>query len=214
MQRDHRLKEDRLGARDVLDGLTWHGIGQEPDEIAGMASPDGDANFRIGLEAAYARAVACARVDDHKGSALVIDLDALRRDDPRQCIVYRPFEGATVRHQFNLEMQDVGNLLLQMLAILVPSLAHDVEKKNCPLYRVGGVIRIGGDGVEEGAATVVWRSSRHLTLPSIREQSRLQATVVRATIPYCAERFRSEFLPAQPAYRSQPCLGVAAISRC
>ena len=37
MQRDDLFEEDRFGARDVLDGLARHRIGQEADEIAGMA---------------------------------------------------------------------------------------------------------------------------------------------------------------------------------
>ena len=37
MQRDDLFEEDRFGAGDVLDGLARHRIGQEADEIAGMA---------------------------------------------------------------------------------------------------------------------------------------------------------------------------------
>ena len=64
MQRDDLLQEHRFGARDVLDGLARHRIGQEADEIAGMAGLEGDADLAVGLEAADARAVPRARIDD------------------------------------------------------------------------------------------------------------------------------------------------------
>ena len=37
MKRDDLFEEDRFGARDVLDRLAGHRLGQEADEIAGMA---------------------------------------------------------------------------------------------------------------------------------------------------------------------------------
>ena len=69
MQRDDLLEEDRLGARDVLDGLARHRLRQEADEIAGMAGLHRDADFAVGLEAADARAMAGARIDDDERTA-------------------------------------------------------------------------------------------------------------------------------------------------
>jgi hypothetical protein len=37
MQGDDFLQKDRLGTRDILDGLARHRVRQEADEIAGMA---------------------------------------------------------------------------------------------------------------------------------------------------------------------------------
>ena len=45
----------RLGARDAFDGLARHRLGQEADEVAGMAGLHRDADFAVGLEAADAR---------------------------------------------------------------------------------------------------------------------------------------------------------------
>ncbi len=83
MQRDDLLEEDRLGARDVLDGLARHRIGQEADEIAGMAGLERDADLAVGLEAADAGTMPGARVDDDERPPRRIDLDARRRNDPR-----------------------------------------------------------------------------------------------------------------------------------
>ena len=61
---DHPLEERGLGLHDVLDRLPRHRLGQEADEVAGMAGAHGDADLAVGLEAADARPVAGARVDD------------------------------------------------------------------------------------------------------------------------------------------------------
>ena len=58
-----------LGSRDVLDRLPRHGFGQEADEVAGMPRLEGDADLAVGLEAADARPVSGARIDDDKGTA-------------------------------------------------------------------------------------------------------------------------------------------------
>ena len=63
--------------------LARHRVGQEADEIAGMAGLERDADLAVGLEAADPGPVPGARIDDDEGPARRIDLDALRRDDPR-----------------------------------------------------------------------------------------------------------------------------------
>ena len=81
MQRDDLFKKDCLGARDIFDGLSGHRLGQKPDEIAGMARFEGDADLAVGLEAADAWAVARAGIDDHERPPRRIDLIASRRND-------------------------------------------------------------------------------------------------------------------------------------
>ena len=85
MQRDDFFEEYRLGAGDILDGLARHRLRQEADEIAGMPGLEGDADFAVGLEAADARTVSGARIDDDERSPRRIDLDAGGRNDPHQC---------------------------------------------------------------------------------------------------------------------------------
>ena len=107
MQRDDLLKEYRFGTRDVLDRLAGHRLGKESDEVAGMAGLEGDADFAVGLEAADARAVSRARIDDDEGAARLVYLGARRRDDPGQCVVDRPCELAAINDQFDLVFQHV-----------------------------------------------------------------------------------------------------------
>ena len=57
------LDEQRLGAADILDGLAGHGVGQEADEVAGMAGLQRHADLAVVLHAADAGAVAGARVE-------------------------------------------------------------------------------------------------------------------------------------------------------
>jgi len=40
VQLDNSFEEDRLGAGDILDGLTWHGVGQEADKIGAVSFRD------------------------------------------------------------------------------------------------------------------------------------------------------------------------------
>ena len=97
MQRDDLLEEHRLGARDVLDGLAGHGLGQEADEVAGMAGLEGDADLAVGLEAADARAVPGARIDDDERPAPRIDRRRPSGGTIRaKHVVDRPLERAAV----------------------------------------------------------------------------------------------------------------------
>ncbi len=107
VQRDHLFEEDRLGARDVLDGLARHRFGQEADEIAGMAGLERDADLAVGLEAADARAMAGARIDDDERPAGRIDFDAFRRNDPDERVVDRPLERAAVDDEFHRVFEHV-----------------------------------------------------------------------------------------------------------
>ena len=90
MQRDDLLQEDRLGPRDVLDRLARHRLGEEADEIAGMSGLEGNADLAVGLEAADARPMSGARIDDDEGAAGRVDFDALRRDNADESVVDRP----------------------------------------------------------------------------------------------------------------------------
>ena len=101
MKRDHLLEENRLGACDVLDRLARHRVRQEADEIAGMAGLQGHADFAVGLEAADARTVPGARIDDHERPASHVDFDALGRNDAHEPVIDRPLERAAVDHQLD-----------------------------------------------------------------------------------------------------------------
>ena len=76
-----RSRKAASAVDDVLNGLTRDGLGQEADEVAGMAGLKGHADLALRLEAADAGAVAGAWIDDDERPLLVIDLDALRRSD-------------------------------------------------------------------------------------------------------------------------------------
>ena len=61
-----RLQEDRFGARDVLDGLPGHWLGQEAHEITWMTRFEGDTDLAVGLEPANTGTMARARIDDYE----------------------------------------------------------------------------------------------------------------------------------------------------
>ena len=69
---DDALEKRRLGHHDVLDRLARDRLGQEADEVAGMACLEGHADFALRLEPADARSVTGARIDDDEGPLLVV----------------------------------------------------------------------------------------------------------------------------------------------
>ena len=144
MQRDDLLEEDRLSARDVLEGLAWHGLGQESDEIAGMPGLESDADLAVGLEPADARAMPRSRIDHHEGAARRIDCDALGRDNPHEDIVDRPIEGAAVDNDLRRIVEHVRRGLGEMLAILVAALAHHVHEQEAALRGVDHILHRRG----------------------------------------------------------------------
>ena len=111
MQRGDLFEEHGFGAGDVFDGLTRHRVGQEADEIAGMSGLERNADLTVRLEAANARAMSGARIDDDERPALRIDLDALRRNDPGQDVIDRALEGAAVEDQLDAVVEHVGRIL-------------------------------------------------------------------------------------------------------
>ena len=143
MQRDDLFEKDRLGARDVLDGLARHGVGQEADEIAGMAGLEGDADLAVGLEAADAGAVSGARIDDDERPPRRIDLDARRRNDAHEAVVDRPIERAAVDDELDLVVEHMRRGLGQVLAVLVAALAHDVPEQHAALRGIDHVFHGG-----------------------------------------------------------------------
>jgi hypothetical protein len=144
MPLDDLLDEDSLGARNAFDRLTRHRLGEETDEIAGVTRLHRDADLAVGLEAADPRAVTGARIDHDERPALLIDLDAFRRDDPHQRIVDRLLQLAAVDDQLRRVTQHMRGRLGHMIPILVAALAHDVEEQHAALPCVDHVFhRVG-----------------------------------------------------------------------
>ena len=92
---------------DVEDGLAGHRVGQEADEVGRMPGLHRDADLAVGLEAADARAVAGARVDDDERPLPGVDLHPLGRDDAGEQVVDRAGEGAAVEDELGLVVEDV-----------------------------------------------------------------------------------------------------------
>jgi hypothetical protein len=140
VQPDHPLQEDRLGAGDVLDGLAGHRIGDESDEIAGMSRLERNADLAVSLEAADARSMPGARIDDDERAAGRVGRDALWRDDAHEAVIDRPLELAAVHHELEGEVEHVRDGLGQMRTVLVAALAHHVPVQDAALCRVDRVL--------------------------------------------------------------------------
>ena len=139
MQRDHALQEGCLGARDVPDRLPWHWLGQEADEVAGVARLQSNADLACGLETADPRPVPGTRVDDDERTLPRVDLHAARRNDPGQDIVDGARQLAAVDHELGLELQDVGRSLGIVRRIVLAALSHHIEEQDRALKGIGPV---------------------------------------------------------------------------
>ena len=148
VQLDHPLKKYRLGAGDVFDRLTGHGVGQEANEITGVPRSQRYADFAVSLEAADARTVPSARINDHERSQLRINRDPLGGHDPHQPVVDRSLEGATIDDQFNFVPEHVRHGLSQMLAIAVPPLSHHIPEQDHALRKIDDIIQRGSGRIE------------------------------------------------------------------
>ena len=143
MQRNDFLDEDRLGSRDVLDGLAGHWFGQKADEVTGMAGLHRHADLAVRLEAADPRAVAGAGIDHHERASLEIDLHSARRSDAHQAIVDRPLQLSAVDDQIDRIVEHMRCGLGQVFAVLDAALAHDIEEQDAALSRVHQIFHGG-----------------------------------------------------------------------
>ena len=112
-----------------------------------MPGLERDADLAVGLEAADARAVACARVNYNERPALWVNFDPYRGHNPREDVVHWPIEIAAVHHEFHLVIEHVRSGLGQLFAICVAALTHHIPKQDGSLRRVDHVI----EGWEERA---------------------------------------------------------------
>jgi hypothetical protein len=139
MQRNHPFQECGLCVDDVLNGLSRHGIGQEPNEIAGMPCLEDDTDLAIGLEAAYARTVAGAGIDDDERALARVDCHAVGRQHADKAIVHRSRQPAPVHDELVPELEDMGRRLGGMLLVALTALPQDVQEQDAPLARVGPI---------------------------------------------------------------------------
>src|SRR4051794_41925002 len=89
MESNNFFQEFRLGSGDVFDSLSGHRFGQEADKVTGVTGLHCYADFAVRLETTYTRAVASARIDDDKRTALEVDLCSGRGSDAHQRIIHR-----------------------------------------------------------------------------------------------------------------------------
>src|SRR5512140_780509 len=124
MQGNDLLKEDRLGQRDVSNGLARYWLGQETDQVAAMRGIQGDPDLAVRLEPADPWTMAGAWVNDNEGPAGQIDLDTFWGNDADEYIGHWPLKGTAVDDNFEWVAQDVRRVVGGLLAILIASFAH------------------------------------------------------------------------------------------
>jgi hypothetical protein len=123
MERDYMPKKSSLSVRNILDGLPRHRLGQEPDEVAGMAGFQGDADLTLRLEATNAWPVAGARIHDNEGTPSFVDLDALRWYDAYKRVVHGAWQLPAIHKQLAAECQHMRCGLGSVLVIALTALS-------------------------------------------------------------------------------------------
>src|SRR3546814_6353212 len=111
--------------------------------IAGLPGPERDADLAVSLKTADSWSVPGARIDDNKRALLAVYDDTFRWHDPREDVVDRPLQGASVDDKLRVKGQDVRGTLGQMLQILVASLSKHVQAQNVTLPGIGRVRHAG-----------------------------------------------------------------------
>jgi hypothetical protein len=139
MQRDHPFQECGLCVGDVLNGLPRDGIGQESNEVAGVPRLEGDPDLAIRLEAADARTMARARIDNDERALAWVDFHAVRRQHADKAIVHRLRQSAAVHDELMPELEDVGRGLGGMLLVARTALPQDVPEQDAPLAGVSPI---------------------------------------------------------------------------
>src|SRR5712671_3252528 len=156
MQGYDLFNENRFGPGDVLNGLTGHWLRGKADEIAGMPRPECNADFAVRLETANTRPVARARIHDHERSPFLIHFDACGRHHPDKAVIDRPIERAAIDDKFHLIFEHMRHRLRQMLAILVATLAHDVEEQHAALSGIDDVLNGGAEHTKRCGRRHAW----------------------------------------------------------
>jgi len=102
-----------------------------------------------------------ARIDHDERTALLVDLDALGRNDADQRIVDRLSELAPIDDEFGGVTQDIRRGLRDLLPVLVAALAQSVEEKHRALPRIHHVFHRVGDDPRHRPAWQVRFFQRH-----------------------------------------------------
>ncbi|MNG10197.1 hypothetical protein D3C84_936530 [compost metagenome] len=139
MQFAHLAHEALLGSADVEQGLARFRLAEEDHEIHRMPRTQGHADLGVVLEAADARAMPGARVEDQVGAPLRIHLHPGRRQDAQQGVVDRALEAAPVQHGLVVEVQQRRLALLQVLQIVVAALAQGIPEQHRALAEVHAI---------------------------------------------------------------------------
>jgi len=140
MARDHRFDKTRFRLAHILNRLTGDRVRQKADEIARIASAEGDPDLAIGLHASDPRAMASAWVKNNEWPPVLVDRGAFGRDDPREPVIHRPGQRAAIEHQLDFKAQDMRCLAGIVLAAVIAALPQYVEQQNGPLPRINPVL--------------------------------------------------------------------------
>ena len=140
----HLAHEGGLGAGDIGQELPRLRLAAESNKVDRVTGGQRHAHLAVGLEAADARSVACARVDDDVGTAAVIDRDAFGRDDFQQCVVRRIVHILAVHDHFVIIDQHRRAACRLMFQKDVAALAQRVRRQDHAfpgIAQVFGIIR-------------------------------------------------------------------------
>ena len=140
MEADDFLDEHGFGARDPLDCLSRHRLGQEADEIAGMPCFHRNADFAVRLESPDSRTMPGTGIDHDERSPVEINFDVFGRNDAHQRIIHRFIQLAAVDDQFGGILQDMRRRLRDVFPILIAALTQDIQEQDAALTRIQHVL--------------------------------------------------------------------------
>ena len=139
MQFANLSDEQNLGAADVLDRLAGLGIREESHEVDRVTGAQRDADLALLLEAADARTVPGARIDDDERPLSQVGRLARLGFDAHQCIVDRALELSAIQNHLVVEHEHRRLAGPVVLDRLIAALAQHVPEQDLALHGVDPV---------------------------------------------------------------------------
>ena len=128
-----------FGDANVGQRLSRLRLGTEDDKIDRMPVRKRDADLAVRLKPADPRSMSRARVDNHVRPQSRVRLNARRRPNLNEQVIYRSLELAAVDDGLVVINEHQLFAALHLLDGVVAHFAHDIEEQNSSLARIGEI---------------------------------------------------------------------------
>src|SRR5262249_59646982 len=123
----------------IRDTLALPRLRGEADKVDRMSELERIADLADRLEAADARPLTGARVDDDHRPLALVELDACRGNDADQRVIDRPWQLVAAHHNLEIIDQNGIDRMRPHLLVLIAAPAQDIQEQDRPLREVSPI---------------------------------------------------------------------------